>query len=137
MACEYRISSKYGTRIDPITKEEKKHKGIDIVGVHHTEILSVAKGEVTYSGVMGTYGNCIEIKHIVKGEEIYSFYAHLSRRDVKVGDKVEQGEVIGLEGGDQKTDPNPGNTTGHHLHFEIRNKTGSGNDVDPSKYIEF
>ena len=137
MESEYKITSSYGLRVDPITGEEKKHKGIDIKGEHHTEILAVSKGEVTYSGVMGSYGNCIEVKHIVKGETIYSFYAHLSERKVKEGDEVEQGEVIAIEGGDQKIDPNPGSTTGHHLHFEMRKASGSGNDVDPSRYINF
>ena len=77
------------------------------------------------------------MKHIVNGETIYSFYAHLSEIRVKVGDKVTQGQVIALEGGDPSTDPNPGDSTGHHLHFEIRTKSGYGNDVDPTQFIKF
>ena len=91
---------------------------------------------MTFAGVQNGFGNCIEIKHIVNGETIYSFYAHLSKINVKSGDKVKQGEVIGLEGGDPESDPNPGNSTGHHLHFEIRKASGYGNDVDPTKYIK-
>ena len=136
IACDYKISSNYGYRTHPTTGEEKLHAGIDLVGEHHTEILSIAEGEVTYAGVQNGYGNCIEIKHIVNGETIYSFYAHLSRIDVKVGEKVKAGEVIGLEGG-AETDPNHGASTGHHLHFEIRTASGSGHSVDPTKYIEF
>ena len=71
------------------------------------------------------------------GETIYSFYAHLSRIDVKEGEKVTQGQVIGLEGGDPTTDDNPGSSTGHHLHFEIRKASGYGNDIDPNKYLQF
>ena len=53
---------------------------------------------------------------------------------VKVGDTVKQGEVIGLEGGDPDSDPNPGNSTGHHLHFEIR-KSQSGDFLNPREYL--
>ena len=132
----YVITSEYGTRVHPITGEVKTHSGLDIVGAHHGNILAVASGEVTYAGVQSGYGNCVEIKHIVNGETIYSFYAHLSKIDVAVGQAVEQGEVIGLEGG-AKDDPNHGTSTGHHLHFELRSNTGSGNSIDPNKYINF
>ena len=137
ITCNYTITSNYGTRKHPTTGIVKKHTGIDIAGTHHTEILAVADGEVTFAGVQNGFGNCIEIKHIVNGETIYSFYAHLSKINVKSGDKVKQGEVIGLEGGDPESDPNPGNSTGHHLHFEIRKASGYGNDVDPTNYIKF
>ena len=137
ITCSYTITSNYGTRKHPTTGIVKKHTGIDIAGTHHTEILAVADGEVTFAGVQNGFGNCIEIKHIVNGETIYSFYAHLSKINVKSGDKVKQGEVIGLEGGDPESDPNPGNSTGHHLHFEIRKASGYGNDVDPTNYIKF
>lgn len=135
--CKYTITSNYGTRVHPITGKTKKHSGIDISGTHHAQVLAIADGQVTFAGVQNGYGNCIEIKHTVNGKTIYSFYAHLSEIDVKVGDKVVQGQVIGLEGGDPKTDPNPGSSTGHHLHFEIRTASGSKNDVDPTEYIKF
>ena len=137
MKCSYTITSEYGYRVHPTTGVYKKHTGIDLAGTHHTEILAVADGEVTYAGVQNGFGNCVEIKHIVNGETVYSFYAHLSKINVKVGDNVEQGAIIGLEGGDPETDPNPGSSTGHHLHFEIRSASGYGNDVDPNDYIEF
>ena len=133
----YTITSPYGTRVHPVTGVEKKHTGIDIGGEHHTNILAVADGEVVFSGVQTAFGNCIEIKHEINGQTIYTFYAHMSKLDVKVGDKVEQGQVIGLEGGDPQLDPNPGYSTGHHLHFEVRTKSGYGNDVDPNDYINF
>ena len=60
--------------------------------------------------------------------------AHLSRINVQAGDKVKQGKIIGLEGG-ASTDPNHGDSTGHHLHFEIRMKSGYGNHVNPTDYI--
>ena len=136
MTCNYVITSPYGYRTHPTEGITKFHSGIDIVGTHHTEILSVADGEITYAGTQSGYGNCIEIKHIVNGETIYSFYAHLSQINVKVGQTVSQGTVIGLEGGAQE-DPNHGTSTGHHLHFELRTASGSGHSVDPNKYLEF
>ena len=136
MTCDYVISSNYGNRAHPVTGETKLHSGIDIVGTHHTQILSVADGEVTYAGVQSGYGNCVEIKHAVNGVTVYSFYAHLSQIDVSLGDIVSQGDVIGLEGG-AESDPNHGTSTGHHLHFEIRSASGSGNSLDPNEYIKF
>lgn len=137
IATNYTITSPYGARVNPITKVNEKHTGIDISGVHHAEVLTVADGEVTWAGVQNGYGNCIEVKHIVNGETIYSFYAHLSEIKVQIGDKVTQGQVIALEGGDPANDPNPGDSTGHHLHFEMRAKSGYGNDIDPTNYIQF
>ena len=97
----------------------------------------MADGVVTFAGFQNGFGNCVEIKHVVNGETIYSFYAHLSRIDVQANQSVKQGCVIGLEGGDPNTDPNPGSSTGHHLHFEIRKASGYGNDVNPHDYLNF
>lgn len=137
IACDYVVTSEYGERVHPITKKVSKHTGIDLAGEHHTEVFTIADGEVTFAGSFGGFGNCVEIKHVVNGETIYSFYAHLSRIDVAAGNVVTQGQVIGLEGGDPATDPNVGYSTGHHLHFEIRCESGYGNDVDPNGYFEF
>ena len=129
----YVISSKYEA---DSSIRSSLHTGIDIVPQWHTEIIAVGEGEIVFAGDGGAFGNAIEIKHMINGKEIYSFYAHLSRIDVKVGDKVGQGQVIGLEGG-AETDPNHGNSTGHHLHFEIRENRGYGNDLNPNDYINF
>lgn len=101
------VTSIYGTRIHPINGNVSKHTGIDLSGVHHDNILVIADGEVTFAGSQSGYGNCIEVKHNIDGEEFYSFYAHLSRISVVSGQQVTQGTVIGIEGGDPKTDPNP------------------------------
>ncbi len=137
LSCNYKITSNYGYRTSSITGKGEKHCGIDLCGDWHTEIHSIADGEVTWAGVKNSYGNCVEIKHVVNGETIYSFYAHLSRIDVQAGQKVKQGDVIALEGGQPNVDPNTGDTTGHHLHFEIRKKSGYGNDMDPNLYFKF
>ena len=131
----YTITSEYGYRVDPFDGSTKFHSGIDLVGEHHGNIYAVEDGQVTYAGVQSGYGNCIEIKHIVNGVTIYSFYAHLSQINVTVGQFVDQGTIIGLEGG-ALTDPNPGKTTGHHLHFELRSASGSGNSLNPHDYLD-
>lgn len=146
------ITSDYGMRIHPVTGLYLKHTGIDISGIHRDNVIAICDGVVTIAEIQKGFGNCVEIKHEIvtyetvideKGNEkrvkhteiFYSFYAHLSRIDVVEGMRVMQGNVIGIEGGDPKKDPNAGTSTGHHLHFEIRTKSGYGNDVDPKSYI--
>lgn len=100
------VTSSYGYRVHPTTGQYKLHTGIDLSGVHHDNILSIADGEITWAGVQNSFGNCIEIKHEIEGETFYSFYAHLSQINVVTGQKVTQGQIIALEGGDPNTDPN-------------------------------
>ena len=69
-----------------------------------------------------------------KGKRYFTFYAHLARIDVIKGQEVTQGSVIGIQGGDPKRDPNPGYSTGSHLHFEIRMSV-SGDYLDPKDYL--
>ena len=116
------ITDAYGWRIHPITGEEAFHYGIDFGTPWHCEIKAVAIGEVTFAGNFGTYGNTVILKHEIYGDVIYSMYAHLSEIKVEVGQMLMQGEVIGLEGGDPQLDPNPGSSTGHHLHFGMMNE---------------
>ncbi len=136
MPCNGYISSPFGYRIDPITGKSSYHSGIDIVPAHHAPLIAIAEGTVvavhnTYGAI---YGNTITIKHEVDGQTFYTFYAHCSSIVAAVGAKVKQFDVVAYEGGDQKTDPNPGRTTGAHLHFEIRLSQG-GNEVDPLRYL--
>jgi murein DD-endopeptidase MepM/ murein hydrolase activator NlpD len=84
--------------------------------------MAVESGKVVSAGPAGAYGNMIEIAH---GDGTRSLYAHLSDIDVKVGQKVQRGEHIGNLG-------NTGNSTGPHLHFEIKKK---GTPVDPEKFL--
>ena len=133
---DYEISSPYGIRKNPVTGKIEKHTGIDLVPEHHSEILSIADGEVVFTGVKSGYGNCVEIKHILDtGQVMYSFYAHLSKIDVAERDKVTAEQTIGLEGGEPNVDEGAGLSTGHHLHIEIRKAEGKGNDVDPYPYL--
>lgn len=131
------ITSYYGYRKDPITLKNSKHTGIDISGIHHDNVRVIADGIVTFAGVQNGYGNCIEIKHNSSNNtSYYSFYAHLSQIKVTKNENVKKGQVIAIEGGDPKTDPNPGYSTGHHLHFEIRKDSGYGNDINPLSFYE-
>lgn len=112
------------------------HTGIDIQGEHRGNIIAIEGGVVTFAGLQNGYGNCVEIKHTDEnGKTFYSFYAHLYEIDVKLNDKVKQYDVIGKEGGQPGVDSNAGNSTGHHLHFEIRTASGYGNDINPASYI--
>lgn len=123
------VTSEYGYRSYPYSGF---HTGIDIsCYTHRDNVLAIADGVVTFAGSQNGYGNCIEIKHEFENETIYSFYAHLFSINVYEGKKVLQGDIIGNEGGDPYTDPNPGNSTGHHLHFELRKASGYGNDINP------
>lgn len=102
------------------------HKGQDIAAPTGTKVKSVADGVVVRSSPVeqgGGYGNFIVIKH----DNFYSAYGHLSKREVNKGDKVKKGELIGLVG-------STGQSTGPHLHFEIR-KTENGSQVDPKPYL--
>lgn len=125
------ITSGYGYRTDPISGIYSKHTGIDISGRHRDFVKAVTKGTVSFVGSQRGFGNCIEIKHNIDGDIFYSFYAHLYSTDVYLGQEVNKGQVIAKEGGDPNYDPNPGYSTGHHLHFEIRTNSGYGNDIDP------
>lgn len=124
----------YGMRNDPFTNQYSKHTGIDISGTHWDNVRAIADGTVTFAGSANGFGNCVEIRHEEENRTIYSFYAHLSRIIVTEGQTITKGDSVGLEGGEPGIDPNPGNSTGHHLHFEIRTQSGYGNDIDPTPF---
>ncbi len=105
-----RMSSGYGIRVHPITKDKKAHKGIDYAAPTGTPVRTVGDGVVEFAGTQRGYGNVIEIKHRA---DMTTVFAHLSRIDVKKGQKVEQGDKIGAVG-------STGFSTGPHLHFEFR-----------------
>lgn len=129
------VTCKFGSRVHPVTGKQSFHTGLDIAGEWHSDIMSVEKGTVVFAGVQSGYGNCVEIEHQNKdGKTYFTFYAHLARIDVVKGQEIVQGSVIGIQGGDPKRDPNPGYSTGSHLHFEIRMSI-SGDYLDPKNYL--
>lgn len=118
-----RVTSNFGTREDPFTGEQKRHRGIDFAGKIGTELMAVAPGRVVSAGERVGYGTTVEIDH---GLGFTTLYAHLSQIMVTRGDWVRPGTVIGLAG-------STGRSTGPHLHYEIRYK---GVPFDPSKFVK-
>lgn len=98
------------------------HTGLDIAAPKGTPIKVVTSGTVTFSGWNGAYGKCIKVSH---GNGVETWYAHCSKLYVEAGDTVEAGEVIGAVG-------TTGNSTGNHLHLEIRI---DGEPVNPQNYL--
>lgn len=101
------------------------HTGVDFHADLGTHVKAAAAGEVVEAGDGGAYGNNVVIKH---KDGHYSQYGHLSSIGVSVGQTVTAGEQIALSG-------NTGNTTGPHLHFEIRTGPDYGDDIDPVAYM--
>lgn len=118
----YTITSEFGYRTDPINGTTSYHSGIDIAAPMGSDIHAVADGEVAWSYYSTTAGNWIGIDH---GNDIYSVYMHCSVSNVSAGDKVSQGDVIGLVG-------STGRSTGPHLHLSIR---ANGEYVNPHDYV--
>ena len=103
------VSSPSGWRRDPITGEVRYHRGTDIAAPNGTPIQAVAGGRVVESGTKGGYGNAVVIE---ADDGRTMLYAHNLANNVKVGDWVRQGDVIGLVG-------STGRSTGPHVHFEV------------------
>ena len=114
-----RITSRYGERS---SLRRSTHTGLDIACVTGTDIKVVSNGTVTFSGKKGSYGNLIIVDH---GNGVETWYGHCSKLYKKVGESVEAGAVIAAVG-------STGNSTGPHLHFEIRI---NGNTVNPQNYV--
>lgn len=112
------ISSRFGTRVDPISGEVKTHGGTDIAAPLGTPILAAADGVVVTATWHNSYGYYVKIKH----DDTYStLYAHCSALHVSVGQTVKQGQVIADCG-------STGYSTGPHCHFEV---IQNGVRVDP------
>ena len=119
-----RITSKFGNRLHPILKVYKLHTGIDIGAAKGTDIIAANSGKVIKSAYnAGGYGYYVMIDH---GGGIVTLYAHASKLLVNVGDIVVRGQTIALVG-------STGNSTGPHIHFEVR---VNGQYVDPLNYVK-
>jgi murein DD-endopeptidase MepM/ murein hydrolase activator NlpD len=105
-----RITSGFAMRFHPILQQWKAHLGVDYGAPTGTAVRTVADGVVEFAGVQNGFGNVILVQH---GNNTETVYAHLSRINVRVGEKVEQGQHIGAVGA-------TGWATGPHLHFEFR-----------------
>lgn len=101
------------------------HTGVDFIASSGTTVRAVGAGTVVSAGWGGAYGNEVVIRH---ADGKYSQYGHLSQLSVSVGQSVTGGQTIGLSG-------STGNSTGPHLHFEIRTGPSYGSDIDPLAYL--
>lgn len=104
------VTSFFGPRTHPITGKYHNHSGTDIGAYSGTEIYAAHGGIVLTSAYHSSYGNYVVLS---RGDGITTLYAHMSKRAVKVGDVVSQGQVIGYVG-------STGSSTAPHLHFEVR-----------------
>lgn len=120
---DFRVSSLFGRRLDPIEGEWGFHGGIDIPGAEGTAIRATAPGKVVFSGNRGRYGVMVEIDH---GNGITTRYGHLLRSLVREGEVVRYRDRIGEMG-------SSGRSTGTHLHYEVR---VDGNARDPMNFIQ-
>lgn len=116
------ISSKYGRREEATGNVPKNHTGTDIAANMGTKIISATEGEVVLASDQGDYGKHLKIQI----GEVSIIYAHCNNLYVKQGDKIAQGQEIAEVG-------STGNSTGPHLHFEIRI---SERTVDPESILE-
>jgi murein DD-endopeptidase MepM/ murein hydrolase activator NlpD len=101
------------------------HTGVDFSAPTGTSVKAIGAGEVVSAGWGGSYGNQVVIRH---EDGKYSQYAHMSSLSVSAGQTVSGGQQIGLAG-------STGNSTGPHLHFEVRTSPDYGSDIDPLAYL--
>lgn len=119
---ELDTTSGFGMRIDPFLRAPAMHTGLDFRGSAGDPVRATAAGTVTAAGWSGGYGKMVEIDH---GNGLATRYGHLSAIEVRVGDHVRIGHVLGRIG-------STGRSTGPHLHYETR---VDGDAVDPEKFL--
>ena len=113
----------------PVTQRfstARNHMGVDFGGAYGIPVYAAHRGEVIYAGWMTGFGYLVQIRH---ENDVVTYYGHLSRIDVQVGQRVATGEQIGKQG-------NTGRSTGPHLHFEVHLNGPNGTEVDPLAWLE-
>lgn len=124
------LTSEYGPRVHPITGETSFHTGTDFAAPDGTPILAAADGTVTVAEYSGGYGGLIVVEHTIAGRSVATAYGHMWETgiDVNAGDQVSAGQHIGDVG-------SSGNSTGPHLHFEVRSGGTNGQHTDPAAWL--
>lgn len=117
------VSSAFGPREDPFSRQLKFHKGIDIAAFEGMKVIAALPGRVVYAGYEKGYGKTVLVQH-TRG--IQTRYGHLGAINVKEGDFISSGGVLGVVG-------TTGRSTGPHLHFEVMR---SGRHVDPLSQLK-
>ena len=105
-----RVTSGFAMRLHPLLQSWRAHLGVDYGAPTGTPVRSVGDGIVSFAGWQNGYGNVVQVQH---GGDRTTLYAHLSRIDVRTGQRIEQGARLGAVG-------STGWATGPHLHFEFR-----------------
>ncbi|MEK6683710.1 MAG: M23 family metallopeptidase [Nitrospirota bacterium] len=103
------LTSGFGNRLSPFTGSVSMHNGIDVASRRDTPVLATAGGVVGYEGFDSGLGKMIKLNH---GYGMQTMYGHLAKVNVRIGQKVKRGDVIGLVG-------NTGLSTGPHVHYEV------------------
>lgn len=116
------LTSRYGNRVSPFTGKRHKHTGIDVAAAVGTPIVAPGRGRVVYTGTKGPLGKTVILDH---GFGVRTIYGHSSKINVKVGDRVERGDLLAAVG-------NTGRSTGPHLHYSVE---AHGKSRDPLDYI--
>jgi murein DD-endopeptidase MepM/ murein hydrolase activator NlpD len=116
------LTSGFGYRADPMTGERGIHQGLDIAASAGQPVHASADGIVTQAGEVSGLGRAVYLAH---GYGLVTRYGHMSRVDVRPGQRIKRGDVLGLVG-------NTGRSTGYHLHYEVRL---DGSPVNPLGYI--
>ena len=119
----YYVSSPYGPRKHPVTGKYRMHHGIDLAGTWQENVSVSADGTVVFAGYHGSFGKVIRIRH---NYGIMTTYGHLAKINVRSGDLVSEGQVIGKMG-------RTGKVKGAHLHYEI---SVNGKSQNPATYIK-
>ncbi len=121
------IRSDFGPRKAPVPGASAYHKGLDFGVPIGTPVKSIAGGKVIKAGVSDGYGIAVFVDHgIINGKKVVSEYGHLSKCDVKVGDRIIPRQIIAKSG-------NTGRSKGPHLHLTVKE---NGKPVDPKKYLK-
>lgn len=115
-----RLTSRFGPRVHPVRGTRDFHTGLDFAAAAGTPVRAATNGVVGYAGPGGGYGNLVKITH---ADGVETWYAHLASYSVRPGQQVAAGEQIGTVG-------STGNSTGPHLHFEVR-VDGEPRDPEP------
>ena len=120
---DLRRTSAFGPRVHPITGVHHHHTGVDYAAPTGTPVRSVLDAEVVFAGPKGGYGQLVELRH---ADGTTTRYAHLDRIDVSLGQRLTRGDLLGTVG-------STGQSTGPHLHFEVRQ---GGQPIDPEPFLK-
>lgn len=118
-----RVTSRFGNRTDPFTRRRARHEGLDFSVAFKAPVLATGPGKVVRVGWFGPYGRVVDIEHAFG---LTTRYAHMWRTKARVGQTVQQGDIIGLAG-------SSGRSSGVHVHYEVH---VDGSPVDPERFLK-